>query len=257
MTTSIHVERVLDAFLAPDHDELAGRVIEAALDEIDRTKQRRGWPVPWRFPQVNGFLRPALAAVAVVIALGAVYVIGSPPSSAPVPSPSPTAPVETGAALDRTAHGYTLTVPPHWNSRVVAGGVNFSLPQPLVSATLWESEPVSGTNPEFVIDEGGGSGTQILIRGHTLEELLATTNAIYRSMTSSEPSRSTQTTIDGERAFVVEHVTAGPDQLWADVLVIHNDRAYGLVITSQTGQEATATLRQQLDAFLASIAWAD
>lgn len=256
MNPTFDTDRVLDAFLAPDHDELAGRVIDAALDEIARTQQRRDWLVPWRYRIMNNLARPAVAIALIAVAIGAIYVGGPRLGVGPVPSPTPSAPVETGATLDRGQQGYTAVVPVGWNSRVVTGGVYFSLPAPLVGATMWESEPAVGANPDFVMNENLGLGAQAVIRGRTLDELVASTNAGYLSLMSSRPSLTRETTIDGERAVIVEHVTAGPDQLWADVLVIHGDRAYAFVIDGPPTEDATTTLRLRLEAFISSIRWA-
>ncbi len=70
MTGHIDAERMLDAFLAPEHDQLPDRVVDAALTEIARTPQRRALRVPWRFPLMPQLLRYAVVAV-VAVAIGA------------------------------------------------------------------------------------------------------------------------------------------------------------------------------------------
>jgi len=95
MTTQANLERALDVFLAPDHDELAGRVLEAALEEIGRTNQRRGWPAPWRTSDMNASLRLATAAVVAVVAIALIGVNlagkgggGASPSASAMPTGS-------------------------------------------------------------------------------------------------------------------------------------------------------------------------
>jgi len=70
MTGRIDVERILDAYLAPEADRLPDRVIEASLSEIARTPQRRALRVPWRFTPMHGFARAAIAAVVVAVVGG-------------------------------------------------------------------------------------------------------------------------------------------------------------------------------------------
>ena len=65
-------DRILDAYLAPDPARLPDRVIDAALDEVARTPQRRALRVPWRFPPVPALPRATgIAAVALVAVVGA------------------------------------------------------------------------------------------------------------------------------------------------------------------------------------------
>jgi hypothetical protein len=105
MNGRIDAERILDAFLAPEADRLADRVIDAALADIARTPQRRAVRVPRRFPTMTMPIRLAAAAVVGALAVGGAFyllkpdqpTIGGPspsPSaqaSATAPSPSPTA----------------------------------------------------------------------------------------------------------------------------------------------------------------------
>ena len=65
-------ERILDAYLAPEADRLADRVIDAALADIARTPQRRALRVPWRFP-----LMPALSRATGVAVVGLVALVGA------------------------------------------------------------------------------------------------------------------------------------------------------------------------------------
>jgi hypothetical protein len=101
MNGRIDTERILDAFLAPEHDRLTDRVLEASLADIARTPQRRALRVPWRLPFMPALTRTtgiaAVALVAVVGAGGFLYLNanspsgpGGQPTASPAPSPTPT-----------------------------------------------------------------------------------------------------------------------------------------------------------------------
>jgi len=138
MTTQREVERVLDSFFAPNGDEVADWVIDAALSEVEHTPQRRVIDVPWRPRQMNPFARLAVAAAAIVIvAGGALYLftpgnqgIGGPPAASPspfdvapsaAPSSSPSGSVApatpqplTWETFTSDRFGYRMEVPVGW-----------------------------------------------------------------------------------------------------------------------------------------------
>jgi hypothetical protein len=165
MTDQRELDRLLGAFFAEGSDELADRVIDATLDQIDRTRQRRPLRVPRGIQAMPMLTRLAAAAVIGVIAVGGgLYlmkpgqpaVVGgqsptpsasaSPSASAPTPdsTPAPTAPPPTPKpdpmaltgplGAGRQIHTATVLA----DGRVlVAGGLD-SADQPLASATLYE-----------------------------------------------------------------------------------------------------------------------
>src|SRR4029077_21047269 len=92
MTSQREIDRLLDIYFDDGRDELADRVIDAALDTIDHTRQRRAMRVPWRFPTMTMPFRLAAAAVIGALVLGGAFLLsggGSRPSTS-VPSPSRT-----------------------------------------------------------------------------------------------------------------------------------------------------------------------
>ncbi|HEX5823842.1 MAG TPA: hypothetical protein VFY18_05205 [Candidatus Limnocylindrales bacterium] len=93
MTDQRELDRVLDAFFVEGTDELADRVIDAALDQIDHTQQRRVLRAPRRFSTMNMPTRVAAAAVIGVLAVGATFYVIR-PSQPAVGPPGPT----TGAS---------------------------------------------------------------------------------------------------------------------------------------------------------------
>jgi hypothetical protein len=101
MTTQHELDRMLGDFFLDGTDELADRVLDAALDQIEDTTQRRPMWAPRRFSPMNLPVRFGMAAVIAIIAVGgALYVfrpgssVGGPGSSVPAssaPTPAPTA----------------------------------------------------------------------------------------------------------------------------------------------------------------------
>jgi hypothetical protein len=90
MTDQRELDRLLGAFFVEGTNELADRVIEAALDQIDDTQQRRVTRMPRRFSTMNIHTRLAAAAVIGVFAVGGtLYLAGlRPPDVGPSPAAS-------------------------------------------------------------------------------------------------------------------------------------------------------------------------
>lgn len=90
MTSQRELDRILGAFLADGTNEVADRVIEAALDQIDHLPQRHTQRLPRRFQAMNMTTRFAAAAAIGVLAVGAaLYVMRPGPSSVGTSSPTP------------------------------------------------------------------------------------------------------------------------------------------------------------------------
>ena len=91
MTDQRELDRLLGAFFVEGTDELADRVIDAALDQIDHTHQRRAMRMPRRFQTMPMFTRLATAAVIGVLAVGGAFYLmqpGKPAVGGPVATPS-------------------------------------------------------------------------------------------------------------------------------------------------------------------------
>src|SRR5450759_2447325 len=85
------LDRLLGAFFVEGTDELADRAIDAALDQIDHTRQRRAVRMPRRFSTMNMLTRVAAAAVIGVLAVGGtLYLVqrGQPAVGGPSPTPA-------------------------------------------------------------------------------------------------------------------------------------------------------------------------
>jgi hypothetical protein len=120
--------RIADFYATEAPPRAPDRVLEAALATIDTTRQRRALlRVPWRYPNMNGFARYAIAAVA-VIAIGAVgFAIlqpGTGPGAggpAPTASPSPSPEAIPRHAIEETfsssINGISVRYPTGWSTR--------------------------------------------------------------------------------------------------------------------------------------------
>ena len=118
MTDQRELDRLLDAFFVAGTDKLPGRVIEAALLQIDHAHQRRALPLPQRFPPMTTPLRAAtIAALALLAVAGTLYVMGPSrpvigPGSTPSLSPSPEASPSAGPSASPVPQGapvWTIT----------------------------------------------------------------------------------------------------------------------------------------------------
>lgn len=174
-------DRVTKAFLAAGPTVLADRVLDAAFEEVHRTRQRRVlWRAPWRFPTMNSFAKFAVAAVAVIavgllglaflkpggtVGVGAPSVAPSPsnassPTPTPTPRPSPSAPPLTGQfTSDR--NGFSIAYPATWSTRVAtapwtsgyvdfgneAGDVLYDPTGPADIFLAFASQPLAGRTP--------------------------------------------------------------------------------------------------------------
>ena len=139
MTGRNDIERLLGTFLAEGTDRVADRVIDAALDQIDHTPQRRALRVPWRFPDMNNQMRLGATAFVVVIALAAAVAVLGPKFGdigGPTPTPNPTStalatvlssptpqasaaaiPIpEMAATFVSPLHGYSIHHPATWTA---------------------------------------------------------------------------------------------------------------------------------------------
>ena len=89
MTDQHELDRLLDAYFVDGADELADRVIAAALDQIDHTRQRRALRLPWRFSTMKMLTGAAAAGLIGVLAIGGTLFLTR-PSQPAVGAQSPT-----------------------------------------------------------------------------------------------------------------------------------------------------------------------
>ncbi|MEO8273794.1 MAG: hypothetical protein ABI620_06985 [Chloroflexota bacterium] len=151
MTTNTDFDRDAAAWLAEGPNELADRVLDAALAEVHLTSQRRRWSMPWRLILMPTYVRPAAGiAVAAILAVGLISYVNRSPgvgaqatsTASMVPSPSlsstpargTTVPAPTHAPIDTTGwttytseqYGFTLAHPADWTAHPATRPWTFS-----------------------------------------------------------------------------------------------------------------------------------
>ncbi|HUG29864.1 MAG TPA: hypothetical protein VMQ65_05030 [Candidatus Limnocylindria bacterium] len=102
MSTDRETTRIVRSWLEEGVTALPDRVLDAVLDQVPATPQRRSWWPSRRIAQMNKFLPAALAAAAVLVVAVVGYnllpqsnTVGPPVPTAVTPSPSP-APLARG-----------------------------------------------------------------------------------------------------------------------------------------------------------------
>ena len=148
--------RIADFYAQEGMLRAPDRVLSAALTTIESTRQRRVLGrlfgrVSWRFPNMSNYLKVAVAAVVVIVAVGVGFALysGRPPAPAGTlsptasPPPSPTigpSPSPVGSsrpALTETyvsdAHGISVGYPAGWQVRAAT--------EPWVTGELLQAQP--------------------------------------------------------------------------------------------------------------------
>lgn len=183
MISQPELDRLLGAFLAIGTDELADRVLDAALDEIDHTGQGRVVRMPRRIQALPMSLRITTAAVIGVVAVSGTFflfqrdrpgVSGPNPTAGMSAAPSPPAPTPTSTVLPKSDTGVAQTGPMGVGRQIhtavrlgdgrvlIAGGYAFG-DGSLASATLYD--PVSDAfRPTGALTTARGTATATLLR---------------------------------------------------------------------------------------------
>jgi hypothetical protein len=147
MSTDRDVTRIVRSWLRSDEADSADRVLDAVLDALDTTPQRRAtrwsaWTGSFMSGEPIGFVIGA-AAVLVLVIVGLQLLPGGNlggPIATDVPSPQPTATATQdawapGAALDRGRNDlmvddvrFSIEVPEGWRTTQYEGMISFSPP---------------------------------------------------------------------------------------------------------------------------------
>jgi hypothetical protein len=190
MTSQRELDRILGAFLAVGTDELADRVIDAALGDIDHTSQRRAICVPRRLQTLPMSMRLATAAVVGVLAVGGTVFLfqrGQPgisgpdptpfasvgpsqeaprPTSSPALKPTPTLQAALTGAMGEGRQIHTVTLLDD-RSVLVAGGYAFG-DGSLASAALYDPSKDAFTPTGSLADARGYHTATLLADGRVL-----------------------------------------------------------------------------------------
>jgi len=269
MTTDRDFDRMAAAWMAVGPEELPDRVIDAVVDEIHVTRQRRASRAPWRFPSMTTPARLAAAAVIGVLLVGGVLFIARPTtqvggtseapsvsgpafvaSSSPATASSPAATAAASSlpipALTQTymalRNGYTVKYPQGWTVTPAVA------PWERGSGTLWgdpaldtlhgtdlrfvaASQPqVAGSSPDVWYQQYCGGGTEC----------------------DGVPGTWRSTTIDGQPGYVdSDGIVANPDTIVPggrlfDAAIVFEGRGYEFTMDGNVD-------RGIFDAFLATI----
>jgi len=207
MTTDRDFDRIAKAFMADGPRELSVRVLDAVVDDIHVTRQRRAMRVPWRVPIMTSPVRVAVAAVFGVLAVGGAFMILGIPGVTDVGGPSPT-PTSSAAVSPSTAalvvppldkpftsvrHGYSLVYPSAWPAQPAsqrwAEGASPTWGDPTLDTIASEDS----SNVRFV------AASQKLGAGQTPEAWLT---AYCRARDSSAVSCGPSITIGGQTGYL-------------------------------------------------------
>ena len=134
MSTDRDTTRLVRSWLDEGVTALPDRVLDAVLDQVPATRQRRSWWPTWRFADMNNYAKLAMTAAAVLVVAVVGYNLlpgGTGPGGVPTPEPSSTpiptptvAPLPTGSIapgayrIHDPSHEilpYTVTVPAGWS----------------------------------------------------------------------------------------------------------------------------------------------
>ena len=144
-------ERILDTYLAPEADQLADRVIEAALADIARTPQRRSWWPAWRSDHMNTYVKLIAAAAAVLVVAVAGYQL--------LPRGGGTGGQPTGRPSVTTTSSPTATSSPSATSSLTAGAVPAIVDGPLAAGTYrLRPFPTAAMTIDATVPGGGWFG---------------------------------------------------------------------------------------------------
>ena len=144
MTAQLDIERVLDDFLADSADELSDRVLEAALHDTERIRQRRAWRTPRRFSDMTTPVRLVAAAAIVTAALGGAFLLGGGfrNDATPNPLPTPTATPEPASPSPSVAPSLPALLP--------AGPYTTTTFEPAVTFTVPRGWVLVREEPDFL-----------------------------------------------------------------------------------------------------------
>jgi hypothetical protein len=186
MPTDRDTTRIVRSWLDEGATALPERVLDAVLDQVPTTPQRRSWWPSWRSSDMNTALKLATGAAAIVGAVLIGYTLmplsggfGGPPATAPpsptvAPSPTPVPRLPEGALPEGTylvddptytTVPYTITVPAGWSG----GGADGTITKYAETPRELGMAPFNVTHVYTDACDSEGALTEI---GPTVDDLL-------------------------------------------------------------------------------------
>ena len=164
MTTPQELDAVLRAFFVDGTDEVADRVIDAALDQIEHTPGRRGLRMPLRFRTIPMLTRLAAAAVIGVVAIGgSLYLLQREKSGVGTSSPTPgtrASPPSTPGPLGVGRQIHTATTLSDGRVLIVGG---YALGDGAIASAVVYDDAAGGFSPTGSLTDARGSHTATLL----------------------------------------------------------------------------------------------
>jgi hypothetical protein len=262
MTSRSDIEHVLDRYLAEGAEQVPDRVIDAALDQIEHSKQRRALRAPWRSQEMPSFFKIALAGAAVVAVLvvGGMFLTRAPTPSVAGPAagtPSPIASTEASATAppESAAPSTTLRMTERFDSKLYGYSIGHPADwTPRPAADLWYPEDWDRTDEPFdfvslgqVLDFRAASA--VIPNGASVDEWIMQ----YMTMTDEPtcgPPRNTleEILIDGHRGRLRDNCGE------VEATVVVGDRVYLFTYYVGSGVDPEPSRgRPVFDAFAATI----
>jgi hypothetical protein len=278
MSTDREATRIVRSWLEEGVTVLPDRVLDAVLDQVPTTPQRRSWWPAWRSATMNTYAKFAIAAAAVLVVavVGYNFLPGRGGVGGPAATPSPTdvprlpanGPIEAGTYRIGSGPTFLVTIPAGWVSN---GGMSIrkNLDQPNeVALDLYRADI------DVFADACESFGTEERV-GPTAEDLLAALVAQENS-DISDPVDVTVAGLPGSRFEVsapagldLSQCSIGSLQVWKDAGeenylagVGHEGGAATAYVADTPGgrllfvpgqEEATAADIAERDAIVASI----
>ena len=242
MSTDRETTRLVRSWLEDGVTALPDRVLDAVLDQIPATRQRRSSWAAWRFAEVNPYARIALAAAAVLVVvvvgqslLGGRGGVGGTPTAVPTVAPTPTtgatstapAPPAFGPIIPGTyawswpGGQLTFDMPAGWTSLESGLGIAKNADTPAeVGLANWL--PGSGYEVTHVYGDACNSKGALKPVGPAVADLVAaldaqlSTDATVSNASLEGAKRVDLVPIAGLDRASCRHGAAGPLQIWSD-----------------------------------------
>jgi hypothetical protein len=160
MTRDPDLARAIRSWLDEGADRLPERVLDAVLDAVPTTHQRRRWMPAWRFAMLPKSAQAAIAValVAMVVVAGVSLVtrggvaapgptIAPSPSASPPPAPS-TTPVPTGGPLGGFSSGTIL------GAGTYTAGSPFAVPFAIRLPAGTQADNVTASEVSVIVNQG-------------------------------------------------------------------------------------------------------